>query len=392
MLWDRILRFIQGWVVFEGEGDAPERLLSAAGAEGVMLWNTRCRPFYVRSCCRASDYRRLRLLVRHSGLRLRLRSKRGLPFAVRGYRRRYGLVVGAVLAVALLAVLPRYVWVVTVEGNRTLPAQRILEAVEPLGVVPGARWEELDIPAIRLKALTLLPEAAWLTVNPEGSIARVVITERDGVADPDRDSTPSNLVAACDGVIRRVIAAGGYPAVEAGEAVTAGDLLVSGVYEVEGFRDLTRSAGQVWAVTEHTVSVEIPLKERCRLPAGDSCFRPAFQFLNWWVPLYTAAPLTGDWAVTEEDRRLTLRGITLPLGVVSRTYTAYVPVTVTRTEPEAAALAEAELVRLFQERYPKAAVLSRRDTAGVADGVYRLEAVLTCEEDIAREVPLVIVP
>lgn len=395
MVWERLRRWLRGYVTFEGEGGSPERLTRLARQAGVGLWDTRLRPFSLSSRCAAADYRRLRVAVRHSGIRLRLRGKRGFPFAVRGYRGRYGLAVGAVLAVVLWTVLPGRVWVVSVEGNETVPSARIAAVAEELGVAVGAQWDALDIPALRLQALTKLPELAWITVNPEGSVAHVLVKERTEGTLPDAENAPSDLVAACDGVIRRVVAWGGFPQVKPGEAVTVGDVLVTGVYESRDYRefwDYTRAKGEVWAETEHTVTVNVPLTETALFPTGEQRVRWSFRLLGWQVPLYTASPLPGTWQIIEQERCLTARGLTLPLGFTERVYVACAPQRVVRTEAEAMALARQETAVRFVKQYPTAAVIKQQETAAVLMGVCRLETVFTCEENIAREVPLVVPP
>lgn len=386
-------RLIRGWVTFEGESDTAEPLLSRTARAGIPLWNTRTRGYRVRSCCYAADYPRLRHAMRHSGMRLRIQQRHGLPFLLRRCRGRYGLLCGAVLAAVLLTVLPQHIWLITVTGNERVTTDEITAAAAKLGVTTGQRFDALDMDAIRMNALRELPDIAWLTVNPEGCIARIEVTERDDVPDPDRDTTPSNIVAACDGVIRAVKATGGHAAIRVGEAVAAGDLLVSGVHEdISGFTSVTRSKAVVIAETEHTLSVEIPFRERQWLPVGKRHFRPVFQFLNLSVPLYTSLPLDGDMALTETDRRLKLWDTTLPLGRIDRVYTAYTWVTIERTEQEAREAAYQALAEQFAAAYPHAAVLLEEIREQATGTTLQLTAIYRCEEDIAREIPLVIVP
>lgn len=388
MFWDKVMRWVRGYVVFEGEGGTPETLSTRARAQGIDLWNTRFRKFSVRSSCTPSSYRRLRGALRHSGMRVRICRKVGAPFLVRGYRRRYGLLVGAVLGAVMLGTLPQYVWVISVEGNVTVPAETIMAKAETLGVRVGMRWDTLDMSALRLQALTAMPELAWFTVNPEGSVARIVVKEREAEQPPDDGNTPSHLVAAYDGVVLRVVAERGYPAVKQGEAVTAGDRLVSGIFEAPEFWDVTRSSGEVWAVTERCVTVSVPLKETVTMPSGKRCERMSFCFLGWEVPLYTSAPLKGEWRVSEQDGRLVVRGTVLPLGIWKRTYTAYVPREVKHSVEEATALARHETAVRFLQEYPTAAVIEQAENVEVKDGVCFLKTVFTCEENIAKEVPI----
>lgn len=392
MLWEPLIRFGRGWVTWEAEGARPELILNRAAAAGLPLWRTRGRPCHLRSHCFAADYTRLRPLLRHQGLRLRVRRRHGLPFLLRRVRGRWGLAAGFIVGLLLLWWLPGRIWLISVEGNQMVPATRIEAAAAHYGVTVGAVFEDLDLPAIRLFTLSELPDVAWLTVNPEGCIAHIEVTERPAVPDPDADNTPSNLVAATDGVIQELILEGGFPAVRKGEAVTAGDLLVSGIYETEGFFDMSRSKGRVLAQTEHTLCAAVKLQETLSLPTGRTFDRTVFQFLCWEVPLYTNGSLPADTVLNVADHRPRVRGLTLPVGLIGRTYTACVPTTVTRTEAQAAKLADDKLASQMREQYPTATVLSRQDKDRIENGVFIRESHFVCEEDIAREIPLVITP
>ena len=74
---------------------------------------------------------------------------------------------------------------------------------------------------------------AWLAVNLSGSVARVEVKERTLPPTPTDPNRPSNIRAARDGRIIEFSVYGGEAAVQNGDAVTEGMLLVSGVIEGE---------------------------------------------------------------------------------------------------------------------------------------------------------------
>lgn len=93
-------------------------------------------------------------------------------------------------------------------------------------------------------------------------MARVQIIEHvtgESEGDPSL-AHPANLVAARDGQIEYLELYRGNAVVTLGQAVRAGELLVSGLYDSQtGSFRYTRAAGRVMARTERTIEVEIPL-------------------------------------------------------------------------------------------------------------------------------------
>lgn len=392
MSWMRLWRFAVGYVWFQAEGGFPEKFVSDAAAAGISLSESRREGELLFACCAAKDYRRLRPLARRACMRLRLVRKSGLYFRLFPYRKRAGVPVGLVLAAVLLTVLSRRIWIVQPEGNAALSDEKILETAAALGVYPGCRIEDIDMELLRLRALDLLPETVYVSVNPSGCVARVAVSEREPAPDIQNfKKNFSNLVAARDGKILSTEIYSGQGTVAVGEGVTAGTLLVSGAVEsASGNTVLRRSAGKIMAQTVHTLSVTVPFTEEELLPDGNTFFRPSLRFLSWEIPLYTCGEPVGDYAVSVY-RHLPRRGeLTIPIGFIHRRYDRLQRTAVPHTVAEAALLAEQRLAAQ-KEALGAAGVSVLEETdkkIEKTDSGYILTVVCRCEEDIAKEVPL----
>lgn len=347
--------FWEAQVRFTAEGGAPERFVTLAAQAGIPLWNTSRRGAFLYASCHARRYAALRPLARRSGMRLRVRRRRGLPFLLRSLRK--GLVVGGVLAALLLFFLSRGIWVITVQGNRTVPTEEILGVLEPLGVRVGGNFAAVDIPALQLTALQKFPQLGWLTVNQNGCVLTVQVAEKEPTA-PLPDTTPANLVAACDGVVVSVSVTGGQAAVKVGDAVTKGSLLISGITDSPVGPLLRRASGSVIARVTVTLTAEVPLKEFRTVPTP-VLRQPSLYLLGVTVPLYTDGGEKETYTPVYEERLLTVEGNALPLGWRITTYTAPETVLVTHTPEEAAALAAQSLAVQEEQALIDATVESR---------------------------------
>ncbi len=378
------LRWWRGWVAFEAEGAMPAALLDAAAKSGVALWNIRRKGLVLHATCRAKDYARLRRPARRAGMRLRLTKKRGAPFLAARFSNRWGLLAGGVAAVLLLQLLGGRIWSVSVSGNAAVSEETIRQEVAQWGVTVGAPIDELDIERIRLQALSQIDGVAWLTVNLDGSVARVELLESDTPSTILETDTPSNLVAKCDGWIRSMTVYSGESMVKTGDAVTAGTLLVSGASIGDKRLLLRRSLGEIMAQTEHTFTVTVPLCDTV-LTEEAPFHRATFSFFGWDIPLFASSPLPDVYRSEQTEKFPHIGDVTLPLGLRFDTYYPQTKRAITRSPEEAYAEAERRLrlweqtafrdIQVLESRY-----ICQRDAA---------ECVLTgqylCLENIAEE-------
>ncbi len=381
-------RWLLGWVLWEAEGGAAERLLNLFTNEQVQVWGFRHGVGALKGCCFARDYKKLRPYARKTGMRLRVREKHGLPFLLRRYRVHSGIVVGAAAACALLLFLSGRMWVVSISGVSEEKAPAVAQALEPLGVYVGAPTKGINQLDIQFEALQQLPDITWLAVNMEGCIAHVEAVERLVGEPPKENITASNLVAARDGRIVDIIVVSGQKVAQVGDGVAEGTLLASGVVDTTVGPLLRRSMGIVLAETTHTIRAEVPLEETLLLPTGEELVQSDLLFFGMRIPLYANLPVTGEYELCEENRPVTLNGVSLPVGVYNYRYRLLQPTVVTRTPDEAAALARERLLAQEAEELATVTIQNRSETAELVGGTYVLTCTYDCIENIAKEVPI----
>lgn len=377
------LRFFGGYVQFRADGGFPERFLNLCAQHRIRLWNTKRDGIALYACCAARDYTRLRSIARRATVQMRLTHKRGLPFIARRFNHRAGLLVGAAVYIFLLNLLSGYVWVVDVQGDVQIPTVTIEQAVASCGVKAGGAIGGLDIPDIQLKALKLLPDLSWLTVNLEGSTAHVAVSRRK---DPDENReprTPANVKASADGVIVSMQVYEGDALVQVGDAVTEGMLLVSGARATEIGDYLTRARARIMAQTTRTLTVSVPLSSTQILPTGKVISRPTWYLFGIEVPWYNSGKLSPHYVVKRRDHLLTVNGCRLPIGWYTDYATETAPVTVRYTEPEAEMLAWQQMARLEHELQQTTTVQSRREISERVGDAWMITVECTCVENIA---------
>lgn len=387
MFFIQLWRWLCGWVRFDAEGGAAGRFLALTAREGLSLWNTRREGIVLSARCRAADYHRLRAPAKRCGLRLHVRERHGAVFALRRYHARPGLIAGIVVYAALLMWFSARIWAVDIRGLSAADENTLRTLLAQQGIAVGEKKAAVQPEDVQLAAIRELGDISWLAVNLDGCIAEVEI--RETTPDPQRpDNTPSNLVAARDGIILSLAVTGGEATVQVGDAVAEGSLLASGITATERETLFRRSTGVVMAATERHIVVSIPLTETQSLPSGTSRETMELCLFGWQLPLADSDIAANGCQIEECDRHLTLGNLSLPLGVHLRRLTPLTEQTVHRSSAEAEALAR-EHLRVEEALTLTDVQVANRITEVVTDeNTLTLRATYHCVENIAREIPL----
>lgn len=194
------------------------------------------------------DEARVTRLVRAAGCECHVEERGGFPAVFGGLQRRLWLPVLLLAAAAAAVIVPKFVFFYTVEGNETVPSAQILRELQELGVGFGTYGPSIKPQELKNQMLLRIPKLQWLTVQQSGMRAVVVVRERPEKEPVLDRRSPVNVVAARAGVLTRVQAEAGNCLCAPGQAVTAGELLVS-AYTDFGFktrpgRDLRRDHPQ----------------------------------------------------------------------------------------------------------------------------------------------------
>lgn len=159
------------------------------------------------------------------------------------------------LMLALTIYLPTRVLFISVTGNDRLHRMEILEAAADSGIHFGAARHELRSEKVKNRLLSALPELKWVGVNTKGCVAYISVCERTLPRTKLDEPMVSSLVAARDGVIREMTVVSGNPICRVGQAVTKGQLLVSGYSDCGRCIYGTKAEAEVYAQTRRSLEM-----------------------------------------------------------------------------------------------------------------------------------------
>ncbi|MBR6793866.1 MAG: sporulation protein YqfD [Clostridia bacterium] len=384
------LAFFSGRVEVEAKGNQIEQFINQLHRHRIPMQRP-CRmedgTLHFVMPCRA--FKQLRAPAFKTGTRIRILKKRGLFMAIRPFRRRWGLAVGLPLFLGLVFYSSCFIWQIEVVGCEETSATEILSDLAELGLEVGCR-RSIDVEPIENRYLTGNEKLSWMSVNIRGTTAYVEVREK-GLKPQVVDLTvPSNIYASRDGVILSVMDYGGTRQVQVGEAVAAGDLLVSGDWTDQyGVRHLTRSIATVRAETQHKTTLSVPLREHIRQKTGKKRNYFAFFFGKFKFPLYFTQKISyNEYDTMVEYYPLKLGSFVFPIRL-QRTRVEEVRLQeVTRSEKEAEEVALSRLGFFEKDVLADAVVRKRELQKSLDEECLQLIVTFYCEEEIGVELPI----
>ena len=386
-----LLNTVQGWCEIRTESEHATDALNQLKAAGFAHWRMRTD---------TEGTLRFRMLMKDTEQFLRLCPTasagrlHGLPSLLKKYRGRWGIPIGAVLFSLLIWLSCSVVWAIDVTGNERLSEREIISMLEEYGFGIGSRFREVDFDILQNDFLLTTDEIAWIAVNMEGTVAHVQVRENlGGRSRGESTAGAANVIASEDGQIVEVRVIGGRAAVQRGDVVRAGDLLISGVLAVreDGMR-FEYGKGEVFAQVLREICVESPLICEEYTPTGRETVRKTVNFFAKDVKLFRNSSIeyaTYDTIIMEKQLSLP-GGLDLPIWITTETVRETAPTTVTRTEAEAFADAAILLKKEMDSLLAEAEILSMETERVCEDGVCRITVRAVCLADIAqtREIDL----
>ena len=389
ILW--LLNLFGGWYSVRGESRDAVAFLNLCMRDCYPYW-----AFCQDACSfsfrvRRRVWRELSAACDAVGLHLTMEGEGGLPRLVRRYRRRWGMFIGIALAIGILRLSGQYVWRIEVTGTNQYRVQDVLDELAAQGFGVGCRIRDVDVNTLQNRTLIASDRFAWMSVNLIGTTAQVEVVERVVRPNASRQTAPSNLVASADGQIVRLELRDGWAAVEVGDVVQSGTLLVSGLGEdTDEKLRAAHAEGKVFAQVVHRLRVEIPFQYEKKSYTGEKICENRIIFFGKVINLFRNTGILGGSCDTiDNEQILSFFGLVhVPVSFCTTTHLPYITEPAVRGKDDAMALAEYALRQQTDALCTDRELLRSATTATVTDEGVCLERVLWCVENIAVPQPI----
>lgn len=395
----RLVNALRGSVRLEVEGAFPERFLNLCAQRGILFWNvewmetTRLRLTVTRRGSRqaAALGERTLCIVTPAG-------RKGMPYFLARFRKRYAFWVGMGLSMAAVCVLSSFVLTIEVKGNTNVPTAQILTELRRQGLGIGTFGPGLDERTVGNKVLLQLPQLSWLSINLYGTRAEVLV--REAVEAPELVDAQEygSVVARASGIVTRVEALTGEAVVKVGDTVLEGETLISGTVHLEGpaYSDKpeigqiqVRASGRVYARTWRTMAAQLPLEAQVKRYTGEETNLWSVTALGRRTDFFGKCGISFDrYDKISHTWTLTLPGgEEMPLAVQRETCRAYELETLA-VEPDAAeAMLKERLMEALEEAVGEGEIVSTEFAVETENGMLTVTLQAECREEIGTFVP-----
>lgn len=380
----QLIRFFRGYVDFTAGGKFPERFLNITSRYGINLWNAKPSKHSINASMYISDYRKIRLAAKKSGVKTRIKAKHGLPFFVNKYKPRIGIPIGAAAGVILIIVLSNFIWSVSITGAQTVSETKIKQVLSDNGVKTGGYKNNLDVQKIERDTMLEIDEIGWMSVNITGNIASIEIKEKAQKPKIDSNTTPCNVKAKCDGVITDIKAKKGNVQVKKGSGVAKGDLLISGIIETKmNTIQYVRANAEVFADVVYKKDTSIKSEYEYTFQNGEKTDRNR-AFLFWLeFPCSVSFSSYENSVFSETSQNVICNDVVLPLGIKTSTQSELKSVEKKLTKSDAEKIFMNDLLLYEAFKKPKSKVVSRKVNINKTGDEYRCETDYIFNENIA---------
>ena len=381
-------RSVTGVIEAELTSAEPERSLRLISEAGIHLYEiSPVGELTYRFRLSRREYKRAKKIAEKLGDTLKTTGHIGIYWTMKGLGKRPVLLACLTVLLCLALSLPSRICFVQVEGNSAIPARLILDRAEDCGICFGASRREVRSEKMKNALLSAIPQLQWAGVNTKGCVAVISVREKT-VAEQKVSASPvSRIVAARDAVIVSCTAEQGNLVCKVGQAVKAGDLLVSGYTDCGIAIRATRAVGEIYGRTNRVLTVMTPAEYTCRTGKMGSQRKYALIIGKKRINFYKDSGILG----TTCDKMSTVNyltlpgGFTLPVALVTEQWTEF-DHEVCEIADDRAEMILADYTDAYLKQQMLAGKVLRQELdLGAEDGVFTLVGRYACLEMIGRE-------
>lgn len=375
---------LNGMVQVELTSADPAAAISHINAAGIEIFGAQREDdnIVTRFSVRRQDIKKLRALTEKRGYALTLSRRRGIYWIGKKLLRRPVLVIGISIFLLLAIYLPTRVFFFEIEGNIGIPTRLILEKCEECGISFGVSRREVRSEKMKNALLQAIPELQWAGINTSGCTAVITVNERTAVQKPESEGGVSSIVASRDGVITEVTTTKGNAVCRVGQAVKAGEVLISGYTDCGISIQATNAKGEVYAATNRDFTAISPLNWHYQETKTVTEKKYSVIIGKKRINFYKCSGISGTTCdkMYEESYVTLPGGFQLPVILVTEIWTYYEETDVTLPEPSLSGFAN----RYLLEQMIAGKIVSRVEQGSAEDGLYSFQGNYACTEMIGQ--------
>ena len=343
--------------------------------------------FTVRFCIKRKDYLIAKKTAERLGGVFRILSSSGMARYLQNMLKRPVLVICILTVLTLSILLPRYVLFVEVDGDETISDEYIIEKAAICGIRFGASRQAVRSEQMKNKLLAEIPQLHWAGINTYGSVA-VISVEEKSISEEEKqnNSKVCSIVAAHDGIVTACTVRKGTQLCQVGQAVRAGELLVSGYTDCGLKLQATQAEAEISAKTLRRLEAIMPVEREIRTGTSKRNVKISLQIGKKLINLFKGSGICGASCVKMyEQKYVTLPGgRTLPIAMISEHYVSFQKSTELPSEFGADTEIESRAQQYLYTQMIAGEIKHAITEKSLLDDCWLLNGIYSCQESIER--------
>jgi len=381
-----LLNYIVGYVNIKVESYFLERFINICISKKIFLWNIkRKKSTILYANISIKDYKRLKEITKKTKSRVKIESKKGLPFLIYKYRKRKIFLGLFVLILIGLIATSNFIWNIEITGNIEISKEDIMQVLNENGLKVGVSKNKIDKNLLINKIRLQRDDIAWIGISMKGTNAIVEIKETDKAPEIINENEYCNIISNKNASITKINVQNGTAAVNIGDIVKVGDILVSGYMEGKytGIR-YVHSSADIEAKVWYSKKEKFYFDQEIEVPTGATEEKYTFNLNNFKINFYKTLSKFQNYDTINESKKLMLfSNFYLPIEIIKTTNYEYEMQSKTFTEEELIEIGTKELEEgLEQEIENKDAIINKQVNVYKNEGYIEVEVIYEVLENI----------
>ena len=379
---------LNGMVTFQITSADPFSVFSALYSRGIPMENVQfADELTIHFQVRRQHRKSVISYAQKRGDQWKILSQDGMFWRFYGLIKRPVLIGGLAIYLLLTIFLPTRIYFFRVVGNQNVPEHLILEMASDCGLSFGTERRDVRSERVKNALLGAVPELEWVGINTTGCVATISVRERQNSGEVQQPQGVSSIIAIRDGVVQELTVTGGSAACKPGQAVRAGQILISGYTDCGLSIRAERAKGEIYATTNHDLTFVMPVNSQER--GTNTAVKKNYGVIigkNRINFFQGSGILDTSCVKMYEENYLTLPGgFVLPIAIVTETC-IYSDESVPTVTPEETSDAMSKLAQSYLSSQMEAGmILTKQEEFSQQDGTLCLVGKYGCLEMIGRE-------
>lgn len=384
-----MLNYFKGYVRIRVEGFFIERFINMCISKRILLMDIqREKSSIMYAKVGLADYKKLRQIAKKTKSKVKIQSRKGLPFILHKYRKRKIFLALFMVIITGIIISSNYIWNIEVVGNVNISTREIIQSLEASGLTIGTSKNDIDTDTIINKIRLSRDDVAWIGITVKGTNAIVKVKEADKAPNILDENKYCNIIADKTGMITKINVQNGTATVKVGDIVEKGMTLVNGY--LEGKYTGTRyvhGAAEIEAKIWYTKKEKASLVQQIAVQTGNEEKKYSIKFKKNKINLFKTLSKFEKYDTINEDKKLMLfSNFYLPIEIIKTTNKEYVLQEITYTEEQVIEILTKKLKKeLLQEIKEQNNIVNTNINTNLEDGYVEVEVTYEVLENMGIE-------